>query len=97
MTTVTVAEARETLPELLQRVAAGEQIVITEDGKWLATLNAAPPAPPGPEEIAARRRAAEKAFHEMTEQMRRWCAEDGVPFLPDEPHAEAIKPESPAA
>jgi antitoxin (DNA-binding transcriptional repressor) of toxin-antitoxin stability system len=53
MTTVTVAEAREQLPELLQRVAKGEQIVIAEDGKWLAALGAPPPPPPTEEEIAA--------------------------------------------
>jgi antitoxin (DNA-binding transcriptional repressor) of toxin-antitoxin stability system len=97
MTLVTVAEARENLPELLRRAAAGEPIVITEDGNWLAALGKAPPPPPTAEEEAARRRAAEKVFHEMTEQMRKWCAEDGLPFLPDEPHAEALKPESPAA
>jgi len=43
MTLVTVAEARANLPELLRRAAAGEQIVITEDGKWLAALGLAPP------------------------------------------------------
>ncbi len=42
MTTVTVAEAREKLPELLKLAAAGEQIVITEDGRWLAALTAPP-------------------------------------------------------
>ena len=52
MTTVTVAEAREKLPELLQRVAAGEQIVIADGGKWLAALGKAPPPPPTEEEIA---------------------------------------------
>jgi antitoxin (DNA-binding transcriptional repressor) of toxin-antitoxin stability system len=97
MTLVTVAEARENLPELLRRAAAGEQIVITEEGEWLAALGKAPPAPPTAEEEGARRRAAEKAFHGFTDQMRRWCAEDGVPFQPDEPRAEARKPESPAA
>lgn len=97
MTLVTVAEARENLPDLLRRAAAGEQIVITEDGQWLAALGKAPPAPPTPEQEAERRQAAEKAFHEATEQMRKWCAEDGVPFLPGEYRAEAFKPESPAA
>jgi antitoxin (DNA-binding transcriptional repressor) of toxin-antitoxin stability system len=53
MTTVTVAEARENLSELLRRAATGEQIVITEDGKWIAALGQAPPPPPTPEEIAA--------------------------------------------
>jgi antitoxin (DNA-binding transcriptional repressor) of toxin-antitoxin stability system len=38
MMTVTVAEARENLAELLQRVAKGEQIVITDGDRWLAAL-----------------------------------------------------------
>jgi antitoxin (DNA-binding transcriptional repressor) of toxin-antitoxin stability system len=53
MTTVTVAEARDNLPELLRRAAAGERIVITEGGKWLAALGVAPPMPPTPEEEMA--------------------------------------------
>ena len=96
MTLVTVAEARENLPDLLRRAAAGEQIVITEDGRALAALGK-PPVILTPEEGAARRAAATAAFHEFTEQMRKWCAEDGVPFLPDEPRAAALRPESPAA
>lgn len=97
MTLVTVAEARDNLLDLLRRAATGEQIVITEDGQYLAELGKPPAPPPTPEEEAARRRAAEEAFHEFTDQMRKWCAEDGVPFRPDEPQAEALKPESPAA
>jgi antitoxin (DNA-binding transcriptional repressor) of toxin-antitoxin stability system len=53
MTTVTITEARENLPELLRRAAAGEQIVITDEGKWLAALAAPPPPPPTPGEEAA--------------------------------------------
>ncbi|MBN9119060.1 MAG: type II toxin-antitoxin system prevent-host-death family antitoxin [Planctomycetes bacterium] len=59
MTTVTVAETRERLPELLRRAAAGEQIVITEDGKWLAALTPPPAPPPTAEEIAAQHARAE--------------------------------------
>ena len=58
MTTVTIAEAREQLPELLRRAASGEQIVITDDGRWLAALGQAPP-PPTPEEMAAQQARAE--------------------------------------
>jgi antitoxin (DNA-binding transcriptional repressor) of toxin-antitoxin stability system len=65
MTTVTVAEAREKLPELLRRVAAGEQIVITEDGKWLAALATPPKPPPTPKEIATAQARAEAAIIEM--------------------------------
>jgi len=56
MTLVTVAEARENLPDLLRRAAAGEQIVITEDGRALAALGK-PPVVLTPEEEAARKGA----------------------------------------
>jgi antitoxin (DNA-binding transcriptional repressor) of toxin-antitoxin stability system len=38
MTTMTVSEARAVLPQLLDRVAAGEEITITRHGKAVATL-----------------------------------------------------------
>ena len=49
MTLVTVDEARNRLPELIGRMAAGEQVVITESGKWVAALAdpAADAADPG--------------------------------------------------
>jgi antitoxin (DNA-binding transcriptional repressor) of toxin-antitoxin stability system len=65
MTTVTVAEARANLAELLRRAGAGEQIVITEGGQWLAALCQPPPPPPTAEEIAAAEARAE-------EQVRKW-------------------------
>ena len=68
MTTVTVAEARENLPELLRRAAAGESIVITEDGKWLAALGAPPAPPPTVEEIAAAESRARAAIVSMLRQ-----------------------------
>ena len=69
MTTVTVAEARENLPDLLRRAAAGEQIVITQDGRWLAALGK-PPAPPPRAENEADRQARVKAvIREMVQQM----------------------------
>ena len=49
MTTVTVEEASANLPELLRRTAEGEEVVITQDGKWMGLL-AAPPEPPPTEE-----------------------------------------------
>lgn len=60
MTLVTVAEARDNLPDLLRRAAAGEQIVITEDGQWLAALGKPPAPPPTTEEIAAQHARAEE-------------------------------------
>lgn len=59
MTTVTIAEASANLADLLRRAAAGEQIVITDEGKWLAALGAPPPPPPASEEIAAQQARAE--------------------------------------
>jgi antitoxin (DNA-binding transcriptional repressor) of toxin-antitoxin stability system len=67
MTTVTVAEARENLPELLRRVAAGEQIVITEGGKWIAMLGKPPVPPPTAEEIAAQQARAEAQVRKFLE------------------------------
>lgn len=70
MTLVTIAEARENLPELLRRVAAGEQIVITEGEKWLAALVPPPLASPlltwarSAEEEVARQARAESLVRE---------------------------------
>ena len=73
MTTVTIAEARANLADLLRRAAAGEHIVITEDGKWLASLGKPPAPPPTPEEIAA-------AVARAEEQVRKYQQ-----LQPDEP------------
>ena len=66
MTTVTVAEARENLSELLRRAAAGEQIVITDAGMSLAALGKAPPLPPTADEIAAQLARAEANVQEYS-------------------------------
>lgn len=50
---VSVAEAQADLPALLARVAAGDQVVIAEDGKSVARLIEPSPFPTTPEEIAA--------------------------------------------
>jgi antitoxin (DNA-binding transcriptional repressor) of toxin-antitoxin stability system len=97
MTTVTLADAQANLADLLRRAARGEQLVVTDGGAWLGALGQAPPPPPTAEEEAARQRVAEKAFHEMTALMRQWCAEDGVPYWPDQAPPEALKPALPAA
>ncbi len=97
MTTVTLADAQANLADLLRRAAAGEQIVITDGDTWLGALGKAPPPPPTAERDGERQRAAEKAYHEMTALMRQWCAEDGVPYLPDGAPPEALKPALPAA
>ncbi len=74
MTVVTIAEAREQLPELLRRVAAGEQIVIADGGAWLAALAAPPPPPPTAEEIAA-------SQARIREHVQKMLAQHGEPLI----------------
>jgi len=50
-----VLEARDRLPELLDRVVQGEAVTITRDGKPVVTLNAVEVSTP-PFDIEARRR-----------------------------------------
>ena len=45
MTTCTIAEAREQLPELIDRVLQGEPVVITQDGRPLVELKPITQAP----------------------------------------------------
>ena len=45
---VSVAEAESRLPELIQAVENGENVVITRDGKPVAQLTPAPPPPESP-------------------------------------------------
>jgi antitoxin (DNA-binding transcriptional repressor) of toxin-antitoxin stability system len=40
--TVTLEEAQHRLPELLSALLPGDQLFITQDGQWLATLTRAP-------------------------------------------------------
>ena len=42
---ISIAEAKERLPELIQAVEEGEQVVITRDGKPVAQIAPPPPAP----------------------------------------------------
>lgn len=97
MTVVTLAEAREQLPELLSRAAAGEQIVIADGDMWLAALGAPPPQPPtAEEEAAAEAQRLAKAL-EGLRQTARWCVEDGIVLAPDDPLRAFLEPETPAA
>ena len=61
MTTVTVEEASANLPDLLRRIADGEEMVITQDGKWMGLLAEPPDPPPTEEEIAAPMVSAKEA------------------------------------
>jgi prevent-host-death family protein len=79
MIIVTVAEAREHLTELIARVAAGESVVIANDGKSVAELVGPPAFPTTPEEIAA----TEPLRREFIRDYIRRCAEGGNPVPPD--------------
>ena len=61
---VTVAEAREHLPELIALVGDGNQVVISEAGKSVATLGRPPMFPTTPVEVEATRPAREATVRE---------------------------------
>lgn len=46
MTTITIQEAQATLPDLIHRLAAGDEVLITEDDQPVAKLVSTPPAVP---------------------------------------------------
>jgi prevent-host-death family protein len=78
MTTVTADEARDRLPELLDRVAAGEKVTITVAGRPAAELTAAPRVATAEEEAAAIARGEEALQQLLTlraELEARWAAE----------------------
>ena len=68
MSTVTVSEARASLPELLDRVLEGEEVTITRHGQPVAVVVR-------PDVLQARRAAgafaAAQALHELLDQARR--------------------------
>jgi antitoxin (DNA-binding transcriptional repressor) of toxin-antitoxin stability system len=92
MTLVTLADACLRLPELIARVAEGEQVVIVQNGIVLAALDPPPFQFSTPEEEAQRRAKAEEFFREI----ERWHEEDGLPFPPGATRVQP-RPESPAA
>jgi prevent-host-death family protein len=49
MTTVSLAEAQAHLPELLERIVAGEEVVITRDNTPIAQVVPVPRAAPQPQ------------------------------------------------
>jgi len=68
MSSVSMSEARATLPQLLDRVLAGEEVTITRHGRPVAVIV-------HPDALQARRAtgafAAAQALHELLEQGRR--------------------------
>ena len=73
MLTVSMAEAKARLSELLDRVAAGEEILITRDGRPAARIAAvAPPKQPVPDLSALRAKMPPwpKPSHLLIREMR---------------------------
>jgi prevent-host-death family protein len=79
MLTVTLAEAKRRLSELLDRVAAGEEVVITREGQPAARMTPAvpnaevsPPKQPVPDlsEFRARMPRWRKPSHILIREMR---------------------------
>lgn len=68
MTTMTVSEARAALPQILDRVVAGEEVTITRHGKPVAVVVR-------PDSLRTRRAdaafAAASAVHEVLDRSRR--------------------------
>jgi prevent-host-death family protein len=64
MNTVTVTEARDQLPELLRKVAAGESVILTDGGKPVATLGP-PPYQVDPADEERYRTRAEQSVREL--------------------------------
>ena len=78
---VTVAEAQTHLPELIARVAAGDQVVIARDGKSVATLGRPPMFPTTPEEIES----GDAARLELIRNVVEGHEEAGDPLPADHP------------
>ena len=55
MVTVSLQEAQATLPELIRRLAPGEELVITDDDRPVARLTPAPPPLKKPREFGTLR------------------------------------------
>lgn len=73
---ISVTEAADHLADLLRRAAAGEEIVLTEDGRPVGRLAAIPPAEPAvsgraPPEVQARRRAIIEALQDSAARTAR--------------------------
>lgn len=74
--TVTVDEARDRLPELLRRAAAGEAVVLTDGGRWVGQL--APP-PPSPEERVTAEAARMATYRAFVRQVLADREQEGAP------------------
>ena len=84
---VTIREAEERIGELLQRVRDGEHVVVTEDGKPIASLVSA---------TAYAESAEGQTGSDIFERSRRWMSERGIdqPFSYVAPDFDAPLPET---
>jgi antitoxin (DNA-binding transcriptional repressor) of toxin-antitoxin stability system len=82
--TVTIEEVLANLPRLLERIEAGEEVVITRAGRWVAALTPPPPPPPTLEEVAERRARAENAVRSRLQALlaQNPVLGDGTPLQP---------------
>jgi antitoxin (DNA-binding transcriptional repressor) of toxin-antitoxin stability system len=78
---VSVEEARERLAELIERVAAGDSVVIAEGGRSVARLAKPPMFPATSEEVAATEQSRLDLIREVVESHDR----DGPWLSPDHP------------
>lgn len=75
MTSMTASQARSALPELLDRVLAGEEITITRHGKPVAVVVR-------PDTVRTRRADRALADAERLREMLRWGASVGLDPAP---------------
>jgi len=73
---VSPAEVREHLSELIALVAAGNHVVIAENGKSVATLGKPPMFPTTPEEVEATRAVREEAVRAVKAMREAHSASD---------------------
>jgi antitoxin (DNA-binding transcriptional repressor) of toxin-antitoxin stability system len=90
MTLVTLDEARDRLPELIQLMAAGGKVVFTDGGKWVAALANPPPMPLTPEQETERQAVVKEAIREMVKD---W-GDYGVEIPPDSPLGKLLAEEA---
>lgn len=86
-TTVTLDELRTRLPDLLRRVADGEELVVMDGDRAVATLT------PPPDEFATLEEIAE-AQVKVKEAIRKWVQlgiDQGLPPRPGSPLEELIR------
>lgn len=73
---VSIATAREQLDELVHRVEAGEEIILTRDGRSVARIGPVPAAKP---EDSARPARGSKEWRERIDEITRQAVANAIP------------------